>query len=95
MIGYKTSLFKIFTPKWLCIRPYGDFVQGLITSLPCSISQIIFKLKKTIIRLEDEAKVKDSSIAAYQTQNSLLNEEILELNGRIKCDGMPQSINRK
>jgi len=60
-----------------------------------AMQQWISQLKKTIIRLEDEAKVKDSSIAAYQTQNSLLNEEILELNGRIKCDGMAQSINRK
>ena len=52
-------------------------------------------MKKTIIQLEDEAKVKDSSISAYQTQNSLLNEEILELNGRIKSDGMAQSVHRK
>ena len=36
MVGYKTSLFKIFTPKWLLIRPYGDFVSGLITSPSCS-----------------------------------------------------------
>ena len=34
VVGYKTSLFKIFTHKWLLIRPYGDFVQGLITSPP-------------------------------------------------------------
>ena len=34
VVGYKTSLFKNFTPKWLLIRPYGDFVSGLITSPP-------------------------------------------------------------
>ena len=34
VVGYKTSLFKIFTPKWLLIRPYGDFASGLITSPP-------------------------------------------------------------
>ena len=36
VVGYKISLFKIFIPKWLLIRPYGDLVQGLITSLPCT-----------------------------------------------------------
>ena len=34
VVGYKTSLLKIFTPKWLLIRPYEDFVSGLITSPP-------------------------------------------------------------
>ena len=33
VVGYKTSLFNIFTPKWLPIIPYGDFVSGL-TSPP-------------------------------------------------------------
>ena len=27
VVAYKTSLFNIFTPKWLLIRPYGDFVS--------------------------------------------------------------------
>ena len=34
LVGYKTSLFKTFTPEWLLIRPYGDFVSGVITSPP-------------------------------------------------------------
>ena len=34
MVGYKTSLFNILTPKWLLIRPHGDFLSDLITSLP-------------------------------------------------------------
>ena len=42
VVGYKTSLFQIFPPKWLFIRPYGDFVQGLITSPPCSKGDISF-----------------------------------------------------
>ena len=25
MVGYKASLLNIFTPKWLLIRPCGDF----------------------------------------------------------------------
>ena len=29
--------FKIFTPKWLLIRPDGDFLQALITSPPVNI----------------------------------------------------------
>ena len=33
-VGYKTSPFQMFTPKWLLVRPYGDFVSGLITSPP-------------------------------------------------------------
>ena len=35
VVVYKTSLFKNFTPKWLLIRPYGDFLSGLITSPHC------------------------------------------------------------
>ena len=27
-------MLKHYTPKWLFIRPYGDFVSGLITSPP-------------------------------------------------------------
>ena len=41
VVGYKTSLFKIFTSKWLLIRPYGDFVQGLITS-PLVVKKLSF-----------------------------------------------------
>ena len=36
VVGYKASLFHIFTPNWLLMRPYGDCVSGLITS-PCAI----------------------------------------------------------
>lgn len=42
----------------------------------------IADLKKTIMRLEEDANLKNTSILAYQQQNALLNEEILELNGR-------------
>lgn len=48
--------------------------------------QWIDTLKKKILSLEDEVKSKDTAIRAYVHQNSLLNEEILELNGRRKCD---------
>ena len=32
VVCIKTSLYIISTPKWLLIRSYGDFVQGLKTS---------------------------------------------------------------
>ena len=38
VVAYKTSVFNIFTPKWLLITRYGDFVSGLITSPPCTLT---------------------------------------------------------
>ena len=40
VVGYKTSLLKIFTPKWLPIRPYGDENQRFfyLTSRSITVS---------------------------------------------------------
>ena len=51
--GYETSLFEIFTPEWLFIRPHGDFVQGLIISPPVEKSweNTSLQLRKNIGKL--------------------------------------------
>ena len=51
VVGYKTSLFKISTPKWLLIRPYGDFVSGLITSPLYILRKLSFRDSNCILRL--------------------------------------------
>ena len=42
--------------------------------------------------MKEENKKKDTALLAYQEQNMLLNEEILELNGRRKCEVMQASF---
>lgn len=47
-----------------------------------------------MIRLENDAQIKEDTISAYQTQNSLLHEEILQLNG-LRCDRMARRAHKK
>jgi len=53
------------------------------------------QLNTKIVQLQDEVAQKNTSIAAYQQQNCLLNEEILELNGRRKCELLMNTSVRK
>jgi len=52
----------------------------------------INQLKNEILSLKEDNKKKDTALVAYQEQNMLLNEEILELNGRRKCEVMQASF---
>ncbi|CAG5087134.1 Oidioi.mRNA.OKI2018_I69.PAR.g11464.t1.cds [Oikopleura dioica] len=52
----------------------------------------INQLKNEILTLKDDNKKKETALLAYQEQNMLLNEEILELNGRRKCEVMQASF---
>jgi len=62
-----------------------------------NMTEWIDQLKEKIIHLEEENRQKNEQIEAYIAQNNYLNEEILELHGRRKCEAttaMTSSVRR-